>query len=673
MAGNASTLHQDLFRLAQFHGVQTSYRDAFGRYQHVNIDALLAVLRGLNVGIQRIEDAPRLLSEAQQERWDFSLEPVVVAWDGAATTVALRLPEDATGALACILSLEDGSTTRWETDLELLETGGGLELGGVRYVALQIPLPALDTGYHRLGVELGSQRWECLVIAAPKRAYEPPSRYSGFFAPLYALHSERSWGTGDVTDLRRFADWVAAQGGDFVATLPLLPAYLERDHFSPSPYSPVSRLFWNELYADPALAADAAGNGKALKWLSSAATQRRLAELRATPVIDYEGAWEMKRAMLGILAAADNEPLEPAIAEYARFRAARERLKKPWQEWPERLREGQINEGDYDQETFKFYGSSQRLIGRQLMGLSADLQARGQQTYLDLPIGCDADGFDTWKHQSLFAHSVQCGAPPDLLFTQGQAWGLPPMIPAEMRRSGYEYLRATISHHLSFADILRYDHVIGLHRLYWVPDGFSARQGIFVQYPAEELYAILSVESHRAKSAIVGENLGTVPQRINAAMGRHNIFETYVMQYEIPLDPSRRVRLPPRRAFAGMNTHDMPTFAGFLEGKDLEIQETIGIRDHAGVVAALDERRGQVEHLCRELETRGLLAAGDREPEHIFRAALAMLKTGRSKYLVINVEDLWLEKEGHNVPGTATGNWQRRLALTIDELPDLSD
>jgi 4-alpha-glucanotransferase len=365
------------------------------------------------------------------------------------------------------------------------------------------------------------------------------------------------------------------------------------------------------------------------------------------------------------------DAVDPAIAEYARFRAVRERQEQPWKSWPEHLRRGDWREGDYAPETAAFYASSQQIIAEQLSETSAELTARGQQCYLDLPIGCDADGFDTWKYQDLFAHTVQCGAPPDLLFTQGQAWGLPPMVPDAMRRSGYEYLRGVISHHLSLADILRYDHVIGLHRLYWVPDGFAARQGIFVQYRAEELYAILSLESHRARSVIVGENLGTVPRHINAAMARHGIYETYVLQYEIPWDASHPVRPAPKRSLAGLNTHDMPTFAGFLEGKDLKIQEDLGIRDHDGVIEALKERGRQIELLCRQLETEGLLAPEDRDPGHLYRACLALLASGRAKYLVINVEDLWLETEGHNVPGTPTGNWQRRLVRSIDELPDL--
>jgi 4-alpha-glucanotransferase len=670
MAEPASSSNRDLFRLAQFHGVQTSYRDAFGRYQHVGIAPLLGILEGLRVGLERPADAGSLLLEQQRARWDFNLEPVVIAWDAARTSAPLHAPEDASGELRCTLQIDGGGEQRWDERLERLEIGETEGLAGRRYVERLIPLPQLAMGYHRLSVELGSRRWESLVIAAPTRAYEPPAKYWGLFAPLYAIHDERSWGTGDVRELQRFAEWVDKHGGDFVATLPLLPAYLEADHFLPSPYSPVSRLFWNELYADPEAAAKATGNTKALQWLAGAATQKELARLRSTPVVDYQGTWDLKRQMLGMLASEDAIKVRPDAVEYARFRATREKLKKPWKEWPERLRSGDLREGDYDREAFLFYVSSQRIIGEQFAAFWAGMMSRGQLCYLDLPIGSDSDGFDTWRYQSLFAHTVECGAPPDLLFTAGQAWGLPPMIPAEMRRTGYEYLRATLAHHLSLADIMRYDHVIGLHRLYWVPDGFSAREGIFVQYPAEELYAILSVESHRARSVIVGENLGTVPQRINRALARHGIYETYVLQYEIPLEQRRQVRPAPLRSLAGLNTHDMPTFAGFLEGKDLTIQETLGIREHDSVVHALAERTRQVEVLRRELEAMGLLEPGDVDPEHLFKACVKMLRDGRARYVVMNIEDFWLEPEGQNIPGTATGNWQRRLALALDELPD---
>lgn len=669
MPRTAASSLSGLFRLARFHHVQTSYRDAFGRYQHVNVDALLAVLRGLEVEVSRVEDAAALLAEHEHRAWDWQLDPVSVAWNGSGSA-GFRVPAGADGAIHCSLRFEDGREETWKERLEALPVSNQQHAGDGSFVERLIPLPAAPMGYHRLSVEQDGRRFESFVISAPLRAFEPAGKFWGLFCPLYALHTERSWGTGDVADLRRFASWVDAKGGDFVATLPLLPAYLEADHFSPSPYSPVSRLFWNELYADPEAAARGSGNDRALAWLQQPSTQSELARLRSSPVIDYEGVWQQKRTMLAMLTDG-SAPVDAKTAEYARFRAVREKQARPWKEWPEPLRHGEITKRDYDEETFAFYARSQQLVGSQLAALSAELKARGQQFYLDLPIGADADGFDTWKYQDLFAHSMQCGAPPDVLFTGGQAWGLPPMIPARMRAGGYEYLRATLDHHLRLADILRYDHVIGLHRLYWVANGFSAREGIFVQYPAEELYAILSVESHRHQSVIVGENLGTVPQRINRAMARHGIHETYVLQYEIPLDPRRQIRPAPLRSLAGLNTHDMPTFAGFLEGRDLTIQESLGLRDHAGVVAALDERQRQVDVLCRELEERGFLASGDRDREHVFRACVAMMRSWRARYVVMNIEDYWLEEEGQNVPGTSTGNWQRRLARRIDEFPGL--
>jgi 4-alpha-glucanotransferase len=667
MPRKASNPHRDLYDLARFHGVQISYRDAFGQYQFVNPEALLGIVRALNLPLEKPDDAGSLLTQSRIERWDDHLPPTTVAWIGEQNSIPLRTADVSAGVLHCSITLEGGGETAWDTTLEALPVSGSQRLGDKTYVERRVELPELPVGYHQLALEFGKHRWQCLVISAPVRAYEPKGTFRGYFAPGYALHDERSWGAGDVTDLSRFAAWVDRRGGDFVATLPLLPAYLETDHFSPSPYSPVSRLFWNELYIDPVEAARTQGNTKALDWYGSGSTQAELSRLQKTPVIDYQGTWRLKRKMLEMLEL-DAEPA-PHVVEYARFRAVREKQRRPWREWQERLRNGDIRDGNYDAAVFRFYATSQRIIGEQLAAFSKTLSSRGQQVYLDLPIGSDADGFDAWKHQKLFAHSVQCGAPPDLLFTAGQAWGLPPMIPEEMRRSGYEHLRAVIRHHLSLADILRYDHVIGLHRLYWVPDGFSARQGIFVQYPADELYAILSIESHRAQSVVVGENLGTVPKRINAAMARHGIYETYVMQYEIPLDPARSIRLPPQRSLAGLNTHDMPTFMGFLEGKDLKIQGNLGLRDDESLRQALSERALQVEVLCKDLERRSLLEPGDRDPKHIFEACTAMLSGSRAQYVSTNVEDLWQETEGHNIPGTATGNWQRRLARAIEELP----
>jgi 4-alpha-glucanotransferase len=299
------------------------------------------------------------------------------------------------------------------------------------------------------------------------------------------------------------------------------------------------------------------------------------------------------------------------------------------------------------------------------------MKGRDQQFYLDLPIGSHAQGFDTWKHQSLFAHAIECGAPPDMVFAAGQAWGLPPMIPAQARATGYKYLRDVLQHHLSVANIVRIDHIIGLHRLYWVPQGFSARDGIFVQNNAEELYAILCLESHRNRAIIVGENLGTVPRFINAMMARHQIYETYVLQYEIPIKEGRSIRAPLRRSFAGLNTHDMVPFAGFLQSADVDELEKLEIRSPKDADDDRNNRVVQLENLYAQLETAGLLDTGDREPERVFQACVAFLKTSPAQYVVINLEDLWLEVKGHNIPGTSVGNWVRPSKRAVTDLPAL--
>lgn len=660
------TPHRDLYRLARLHGVQISYRDAFGRFAFVNPDALLGVLQGLNLPVHRAEDAAPALRQTEQQRWTFELEPCAAVWLESGGSVPLRVPAAATGRLRLEVRLEDGREIGWEATLEDLPISATHPASGPEFVQRDIPLPDLPAGYHDLNVELGTRRWQSFLIVAPRRAYTVTGRHSGYFAPLYALHSSRSWGTGDVTDLAAFARWVHEQGSDFVATLPLLPLKLGPETVSHSPYSPVSRLFWNELYADPLLAATQQGCDEAIAWYESPSIQARLEQLRHARPIDYAGTFALKREMISLLA--PPAEVDPGVAEYARFRAVQEQQRKPWWDWPERQHNGDLRDVDFDPDVYRFFATAQQLISTQLARFSEQLKQQGQYCYLDLPIGSAADGFDTWKHQQLFAHGVQCGAPPDQLFTGGQAWGLPPMLPAEMRRSRYGYLRDVLRHHLSLADILRYDHVIGLHRLYWVPPGFSAREGIFVQYPAEELYAILSLESHRARSVIVGENLGTVPRRINQAMARHGIYETYVLQYEIPTATSRGIRPAPRRSLAGLNTHDMPTFKGFLDGKELKDQGIMGLRDADSVQRSLQERSQQVERLCRELEQWGLIEPGDREPERLLRAALEFLKSSQARFLVVNLEDLWLETEGQNMPGTAAGNWERRIAFSLEEL-----
>ena len=147
------------------------------------------------------------------------------------------------------------------------------------------------------------------------------------------------------------------------------------------------------------------------------------------------------------------------------------------------------------------------------------------------------------------------GAPPDGLYIKGQTWGFPPLQPEAIRRQGYRYYIECLRHHMGPADMLRIDHVMGLHRAFWVPDGFSATDGVYVHDRAPEFYAILNLESHRHRVQIVGENLGTVPESVNAAMARRKIYGMHVGQFGVSGDPTARwTRLPPLSSRASTPT-----------------------------------------------------------------------------------------------------------------------
>src|SRR6185503_8410019 len=141
----------------------------------------------------------------------------------------------------------------------------------------------------------------------------------------------------------------------------------------------------------------------------------------------------------------------------------------------------------------------------------------------DLPIGFDPGGADAWVWQDLLAQGATVGAPPDEFSADGQNWGLPPFVPHKLRAAAYnpfiETVRATLRHGRG----LRIDHVMGLFRLFWIPEGMTARQGAYVNYAVDDLLGILALESQRAGAVIVGEDLGTVEESMRKQLARCRI------------------------------------------------------------------------------------------------------------------------------------------------------
>jgi 4-alpha-glucanotransferase len=365
---------------------------------------------------------------------------------------------------------------------------------------------------------------------------------------------------------------------------------------------------------------------------------------------------------------------QQSVDEYARFRAVTDRMRSGWTSWPDRLQNGSVLPADYNEADYHYHLYSQWIVQEQLKTLSSKARSKGHALYLDLPLGLHPDSFDVWQAPNIFLRSLSGGAPPDIVFTKGQNWGFPPMHPEALRRDQYRYTIAYIRNHLRFAQLLRIDHVMGLHRLYCIPDGQTGEKGVYIEYPFEELYAILSLESHRNKAGIVGENLGTVPPKVNAATARHNIQQMYVVQYEIFGDLRKAVlRTPPRNSVASLNTHDMPPFRAFWDALDIDDRVDLKFINQKIARKERIERRKMKTALVHFLRKQGLLKTSVPPPEAVFEALFKFLSASRSNVVLANLEDLWQETQPQNVPATQDEhpNWRRRLRYSMEEMREM--
>jgi 4-alpha-glucanotransferase len=558
---------------------------------------------------------------------------------------------------------------------------------------LSVPF-RLPWGYHRLTLDSGARQFEMMVISAPVRAdafqRERASKSWGVFMPLYALHSRRSWGSGDLTDFESLLEWVAGLGGSVVATLPLLAAFLN-EPLEPSPYAPVSRLFWNEFWIDVTRVPELRRCPSAQAILGSPEVRRQVEELRSLPLVDYRRQMEIKRKALEELAQcffderserygafAQFVEAHPPSDDYARFRATVEQRRAPWPTWPRPLRDGVLKAGDYDEAAKRYHLYVQWMAHQQMQDLYERGRSAGVSLCLDLPLGVHPDGYDVWREQSLFALGASTGSPPDTFFTRGQNWGSPPLHPEAMRTQGYRYFIACLRHHLQYASILRLDHIMSLHHLYWIPSGMEAHEGVYVRYPSEELYAILSVESHKHGALIVGEDLGTVPRYVRKAMARHNIQRTYVVQFELRPERSRPLAPVPVASVATINTHDTPPFAAFWRGLDITDRLRRGLLDDSGARREEKSRDALKRSLLAFLRRRGLLREANPNEDAVLQACLALLSASPARVVLIGLEDLWLETQPQNVPGTAEEhpNWRRKAAFVLEafcQMPQVLD
>ena len=684
---SSRTTRSAALRLARLHNIQPSYHSAFGQRVTASTDALLAALTTLGVDAR-----PARLVAAERQRIaqlrGRVAPPAAAAWNAKAT-LELHLPKRTPATFECSLALESGETRAWTVRTADLRSRTRKGPDGEPETITRLTISDLPHGYHTLTTTIARTDHATLLISAPTRSYKHPGENCdhewGLFCPLYALRSERTLGCGDLTDLRNLAHWQASLGARVVATLPMLAVYLD-EPFDPSPYAPVSRLFWNELFIDPTAAPEFAKCAGARNRLRSPAFERELESLNNAALIQYRREASLRRSLLEPLSARFFEKRQesspayrtflernPLAGDYARFRAVMERQRVDWTDWSDRLRGAKFRANDFNRAHEQYHLYAQFLFEQQFGALTEDMRERNGLVYLDLPVGVRRDGFDVFRYPALFATGASVGAPPDPFFTSGQDWGFPPVLPDAQRDHHYEYLIASLRNHMRFADQLRLDHVMAFYRLFIIPESMETRDGVYLHYDHEEAFAILSLESHRNRCRLVGENLGTVPPAVNKALATHDMAPLYVAQYEVQPRPAAALRPVTPRAVASVNTHDMPPLATWWAAQDVDDRINLGLFD-----AALEKREKAHRAKLRKALTAYLTRKHELRPaeaedlEDIRDAIHAHLADSDADLVLLNIEDLWLERHWQNVPGTLDiyPNWRHKLRYTIEQIAE---
>jgi 4-alpha-glucanotransferase len=676
-----TTISPQFQQLCQSYGINTRYRDMNGVNREASEEALWAVLKALGAPLHNHEDIVSAQKLKHLQDWQTACPPVIVLWEGSPPAIYLRLPAYLLGASIPIsFTLEAGELQEflWKVEPSAVVEQKTVE-GSVYLIARFMPSRFLPSGYHKLKVELPGQSCESLVISAPLMAYNPPLKEGhkwGIFLPLYALHGLNSWGAGNFTDLKKLLHWTASIGGDVVGTLPLLASFFDA-RFGPGPYLPASKQFWNEFYLDIQAIPEFSQNSEAQALYASDQFQNELSRLRLSGSVLYERELGLKRQILEKLSGqfwtekparfADFDIFlanHPAVLDYARFRAAGEKYGLDWHHWPQTLQNDDLS----DQNRCNYHAYVQWLATQQVNALN---QPGGKTLlYMDLPVGVHPLSYDIWKERDSFVSGINCGAPPDPVFTNGQNWDFPPLHPQQIRTHGYRYFIQSLRHQLKSCGILRIDHMMNFHRLFWIPPGMPNSEGVYVNYVAEEFYAILSLESARHKTVIVGEDLGLVPPEVRPMMEKHGIRRMFVGQFELISDD--KMGVIPSNAVASLNTHDMFPFAAFWEEADITQRQKIKLINDATAKAELNQRRQTKRALISILEYKGLASDFDHDTAATLQAILKLLAESTAETILVNLEDLWLEQKPQNIPGTVRPqNWSHKAKYSFEQFTKL--
>ncbi|MGW2447189.1 4-alpha-glucanotransferase [Streptomyces sp. NPDC001675] len=667
---------EELARLAALHGVDTSYRPAPDRTVDVPASAVVAALAALGVEAGTPDAVRAALAERERELRERLLPPTVVHWSGDP------------GGPAALAALPAGTRLTVETEQgETRDTAEGLPLGAHRVTAVA---PDGRTGHAHL-------------VVAPDRLPTPATRSYGLLVQLYSLLSRRSWGMGDLGDLAELAGWAGrTAGAGFVQVNPLHAA-VPGAPTDPSPYRPSSRRFPDPVHLRVELIDEFAQveDQDRVRDLLDRAARLRADVLDKGALIDRDAVWELKREALELVLAV---PLGPgrqaaydafrteegqALEDHATWYALAEAHGSDWHLWPAGLRDPRSAETAHARaelaDRVDFHSRLAWLTDGQLRAAQRTALEAGMTVGIihDLAVGVHPQGADAWAQQDHFAAGMSVGAPPDAFNAHGQDWGLPPWRPDRLAASGHAPYRHLLRALFRYTGALRIDHVMGLFRLWWVPQGRPPTEGTYVRHDAEAMLALLALEAFRAGAVVIGEDLGTVEPGVRERLQRRGVLGTSVLWFERDWEGDGRP-LPPERwradCLATATTHDLPPTAARLTGDHVGLRDRLGLLTRSAAEESAEAAADTAEWLAL-LGSLGLLDSpaagppGSDEEAEIQGVHRFLLRTP-ARLVGVWLPDGVGDRRPQNLPGTwdEYPNWRLPVAdsdgrpVTLEEL-----
>ncbi|MGR3937976.1 4-alpha-glucanotransferase [Streptomyces sp. BRA346] len=682
-------------RLAELHGVATSYEPAPGRTVQVPEDTVVAVLAALGVDASTPRSVKDALDRHERRQRDRLLPPCVVLRPGGTPRQALPdgLAEALPDGTELRVRTEDGAPRGWgpaAAARPLLPPGTGAPPGA----PADTPLPL---GAHTLTARAPDGRTAtAALIVAPDRMPSPPARSHGFLVQLYSLLSARSWGMGDLGDLADLAAWSGrAFGTGFIQLNPLHSAVpgTPAAPTDPSPYRPSSRRFPDPVHLRVENVPEYAHLGGAAREqadrLLEAAAALRTSVLRDGALIDRDAVWALKREALELVRAV---PLSPgrraaycdflaergqALEDHALWCALAETYGTDWRGWPDgladphsartaRARGEHLDRADFH--SWLAWLTDVQLAAAQRAALDAGM---GIGLVHDLAVGVHPSGADAWALQDVFATGMSIGAPPDAFNSRGQDWGLPPWRPDALAATGYAPYRELLRGLLRHAGALRIDHVMGLFRLWWVPEGRPPTEGTYVRYDADAMLGVLALEAHRAGAVVIGEDLGTVEPGVREALAGRGVLGTSVLWFERDWNGGGDGRvarpLAPEEwradCLATATTHDLPSTAARLTGDHVALRHRLGLLTRP-LAAERAAEAAEVAEWTELLGRLGLLPEGPGDEEAAIRAVHRFLLRTPARMVGVWLPDAVGDRRPQNLPGTwdQYPNWRLPIA-----------